>query len=63
MRTLEAQASTRPLCSICEKPMTFALPFAGKGLRSWQCIDCERPDPLKSDRASGWLNGELGQEQ
>jgi hypothetical protein len=39
------------------------LPFGGEGQRSWQCTDCERPDPLKSDRANGWLKGELGQKE
>jgi hypothetical protein len=24
-----------------------------------QCLDCDRPDPLKSGKASGWLQGEL----
>jgi hypothetical protein len=22
-------------------------------------LDCERPDPLKTDQATGWLKGEL----
>jgi hypothetical protein len=26
-----------------------ALPPGGKGRRSLQCLDCDRPDPLKSD--------------
>jgi len=26
----------------------------------FQCLDCERPDPLKSPYAIGWLAGELG---
>jgi hypothetical protein len=47
-------------CPKCGAPMTFALPASGKGHRSWQCLDCERPDPLKSGRAQGWLKGELG---
>jgi hypothetical protein len=25
-----------------------------------QCIGCEKSDPLKSERVTGWLNGELG---
>ena len=25
-----------------------------------QCFDCDRPDPLKSPQAIGWLAGELG---
>jgi hypothetical protein len=25
----------------------------------FQCIDCERPDPLKSETVTGWLKNEL----
>jgi hypothetical protein len=30
--------------------------------RTFQCFDCDRPDPLKSD-ALGWLSGELGRSE
>jgi len=50
----------RPACPKCQSPMTLALQPGGKGPRTLQCLDCDRPDPLKSDTASGWLNGELG---
>ena len=42
--------------------MTLALPPGGNGLRTFQCLDCERPDPLKSEKIRGWLKGELGSE-
>jgi hypothetical protein len=29
-------------------------------LRALQGFDCDRPDPLKSERMMGWLKGELG---
>ena len=37
----------------------LALPPGGKGPRTFQCLDCDRPDPLKTDQATGWLKGEL----
>jgi hypothetical protein len=40
--------------------MILALQLGGKGPRTLQCLDCDRPDPLKSDQVTGWLNGELG---
>jgi hypothetical protein len=52
----------RPICSECEAPLFLAPPPAGKGKRTFQCFDCDMPDPLKSDRVIGWLNGELGSE-
>jgi len=39
--------------------MILALPPGGKGKRTMQCVDCDRPDPLKSDAAKGWLKSEL----
>jgi hypothetical protein len=41
----------------------LAPPPDGKGKRTFQCFDCDGPDPLKDDRVIGWLNGELGPEQ
>jgi hypothetical protein len=34
----------------------------GKSPRTFQCLDCDRPDPLKSD-ALRWLSGELGRDE
>jgi hypothetical protein len=39
--------------------MILALPLGGKGQRTFQCLDCDRPDPLKTGTATGWLKGEL----
>jgi hypothetical protein len=39
--------------------LILALPPGGKGPRTFQCLDCDRPDPLKTDRVIGWLNSEL----
>jgi hypothetical protein len=39
--------------------MVFALPPGGKGLRTLQCLDCDWPDPLKTQQVTGWLKGEL----
>jgi len=49
----------RPACPICGAPLVLALPPDGKGQRTFQCVDCNRPDPLKTDRVMGWLKGEL----
>jgi len=53
--------SKRPTCPECGAFLTLALPPGGKGQRTFQCLDCDhdRPDPLKTDEAIGWLNGEL----
>jgi hypothetical protein len=50
----------RPICPECGTPLVLALPADGKGQRTFQCLDCDRPDPLKTDRVIGWLSGELG---
>jgi hypothetical protein len=39
--------------------LVFALPFDGKGKRKLQCLDCDCPDPMKTDRVMGWLKSEL----
>jgi hypothetical protein len=53
----------RPTCPHCGTPLLLALPPGGKGPRTFQCFECDRPDPLKTDQVAGWLNGELGREQ
>jgi hypothetical protein len=45
-------------CPRCGNPMVLALPLGGMGPRTLQCLDCDRPDPLKSD-ALRWLSSEL----
>jgi hypothetical protein len=49
----------RPTCPGCGAFKVLALPPGGKGARTFQCLDCDRPDPLKSGTATGWLKGEL----
>jgi len=36
--------------------MTLELQPGGKSPRSFQCLDCQRPDPLKSAALAGMLN-------
>jgi hypothetical protein len=46
------QAILDSRCSLCGSPMP--------GDRNrLECAKCDRLDPLKSDRAKGWLQGEL----
>jgi len=49
----------RPTCPNCGAHLILALPPGGKGLRAFQCFDCDGPDPLKTDQAAGWLKSEL----
>ena len=49
----------RLTCPHCGAYLTLALPPGGKGKRTFQCFDCDGPDPLKSDKVNGWLKGEL----
>jgi len=50
----------RQTCPECGAFLVLALPRGGKGKRTMRCLDCERPDPLKTDQVKGWLAGELG---
>jgi hypothetical protein len=29
------------------------------GKRTFPCLDCDGPDPIKTDKVTGWLKGEL----
>jgi hypothetical protein len=49
----------RPTCPDCGAFLILALPLGGKGPRKLRCLDCDRPDPLKSEYVAGWLEGEL----
>jgi hypothetical protein len=35
------------------------MPLGGNGPRTFECLECDRPDPLKSETATGRLQGEL----
>jgi hypothetical protein len=49
----------KPKCSRCGQCLTLELPPDGKGRHTFQCFDCDVPDPLKADKVMGWLKGEL----
>ena len=40
-------------------PLQGILDPSGGGPRTFQCFDCNRPDPMKTEKATGWLMGEL----
>jgi len=37
-------------------------PSARWGKRTLQCLDCDGPDPLKTENATGWLKGSYGRQ-
>jgi hypothetical protein len=43
----------------CGAILILALPPGGAGQRTFQCFDCDRPDPMKTEKVTGWLMGEL----
>jgi hypothetical protein len=49
----------RPTCPNCGAHLILALPPGGEGRRRFQCFECDGPDPLKTEWATGWLKGEL----
>jgi hypothetical protein len=49
----------RPTCPVCGAFLILALPPGGKGQRTFQCFNCDGPDPLKTERVKGWLKSEL----
>jgi len=49
----------RPTCPECGAPLVLALPPDGEGKRTFWCLDCDGPDPLKTHEAMGWLKSEL----
>ena len=49
----------RPTCPECGAYLILALPQDGKGKRTFQCFECDRPDPLKTEAAIGWISSEL----
>jgi hypothetical protein len=57
-----SDSRNRPICPGCQRSMTLELQPGGKSPRTYQCLDCDRPDPLKSD-ALRWLSGELGRDE
>jgi hypothetical protein len=37
----------------------LVLASGGKGKPAAQCFACDGPDPMKTDKTTGWLKGEL----
>ena len=50
------------ICPGCQRAMKLFASTRRQTTRTFQCFDCDRPDPLKSD-ALGWLPGELGRDE
>ena len=46
-------------CPECGSLMSLALAPGGKGPYSLRCEQCDRPDPLMTVEAAGWLRGDL----
>ncbi len=49
----------QPTCPNCGAPLVLAFPPHGEGKRTFQCFECDGPDPLKTDRVINWLKSEL----
>jgi predicted RNA-binding Zn-ribbon protein involved in translation (DUF1610 family) len=45
----------RPTCPNCGATLILVPPSGSKRRRTFQCEKCEAGDPLKSDKASGWV--------
>lgn len=51
------------ICPKCGKPVKLMLPPGGKGPRTYQCIHCDRPDPIKSPQVKNLLDALLHDEK
>ena len=49
----------RPTCPKCGGLLTLTLAAGGKGQHTFRCSKCDGTDPLKNDKAMGWLKSEL----
>jgi len=49
----------RPTCPQCGAFMILAPSSYGKAQPMFQCLECDGLDPLKTDKVTGWLKGEL----
>lgn len=47
------------ICPKCGKPLKLMLPPGGEGPRTYQCIHCDRPDPIKSPQLKKLIKGLL----
>jgi hypothetical protein len=46
-------------CPKCGAHLMLALPPGVVGTRILRCLECDGPDPLKTDKVTGWLKSEL----
>jgi hypothetical protein len=49
----------RPTCPSCGAHLILALPPGVVGTRTFRCLECDGPDPLRTDKVMGWLKSEL----
>lgn len=54
---------TQRICAKCGQPTKLMLPLGGKGPRTYQCIHCDRPDPLKSAEIRNLIDGLLSHKE
>jgi hypothetical protein len=54
-----ALESTIPACQRCGRKMIPVAPSDGIEAATWQCLGCDCPDPLKSERVEGWVKSSL----
>ena len=62
-------ANADAVCQKCGRKMTLAAPPDGSVILAvlpgssepaiWQCLGCDEPDPLKSERVEGWIRSPL----
>lgn len=45
----------QPICPICHTKKKLLLPIGGKGPRTYQCLVCDKDDPLNKPVVMGWL--------
>jgi hypothetical protein len=43
-----SESKGRPICPICYHSMALELQPSGMPPRTFRCLNCERPDPIKS---------------
>jgi hypothetical protein len=49
----------RPTCRNCGAHLILALPPGVVGTCIFRCLECDGPDPLRTDKVMGWLKSEL----
>ena len=55
--------SGQNICPNCRRPMTLELQPGGKSPRTFQCLDCDRPDdPINSPAVMGMIDASAASE-